>query len=325
LRLSVTDRCNLRCQYCMPDEHYSWIPRTDLLDFEELAQVALAFADHGVHKIRITGGEPLLRNDLPLLVEQLKRIPGIQEVSLTTNGVLFAEQSAELNSAGLDRVTFSLDTLQERKFEELTQRNALSKVLDSLHCAQEQGWQNTKINAVLIRGFNEDELLALLELSHQRSMELRLIEYMDVRGASQWRAGQVYSQADMLAAIESAYGPAEELPGRGPAPAARYRLANGWKFGIISSTTQPFCGACDRSRITADGRWFSCLYAERGIDMRRTLRESGLQAVREQIAEAWTQRADRGAEERLALGGQKRTPLIPAPDLSSGEMHILGG
>jgi cyclic pyranopterin phosphate synthase len=327
LRISVTDRCNLRCQYCMPEPDYAWLPRESILDFEEIAAVADAFVGLGVDRVRITGGEPLLRRDLPSLVRQLAERTGIRDLALTTNGVLLEEHAGALRAAGLHRLTVSLDTLQRDRFRELARFDELAAVLAGIDAARDAGFAALKLDTVVIRGRNEDELPALLEFARSRGAEIRFIEYMDVGGATQWTRERVFSRAEMLARLTSVYGAIEPLPGRDSAPAERFRLSDGTTFGIIASTTEPFCAACDRSRLTADGLWLLCLYARGGLDLRRPLREG---ATREElmhlVGTVWAMRADRGAEERL--GAPAREVLIPLAALKRDahlEMHTRGG
>jgi cyclic pyranopterin phosphate synthase len=326
LRLSVTDRCNLRCQYCMPEEEYVWLPREDLLHFEEIEHLVDLFVDAGVDKVRLTGGEPLLRRDLPDLVSRLAARSGIRDLALTTNGVLLAAQAAELKRAGLHRITVSLDTLQSDRFVQLTRAAELPRVLAGIDAAADQ-FRGFKIDSVIIRGVNDDEVVPLLEFARARGAELRYIEYMDVGGATNWSLSQVVSRDDMLAILQAHYGPIVPVIEDTSAPADRYRLSDGTVFGIIASTTAPFCSDCDRSRLTADGLWYLCLYAARGIDLRGPLRGgAGREGLRELITGVWHARTDRGAEQRLAM--RDRSRLIPVTALKRDphlEMHTRGG
>ncbi|HEU4438271.1 MAG TPA: GTP 3',8-cyclase MoaA [Methylomirabilota bacterium] len=325
LRLSVTDRCNLRCQYCMPEEEYVWLPRDDMLTFEEMGQLVDVFADLGVDKVRLTGGEPLLRRDLDRLVRLLAANPRIRDLAMTTNGVLLAEQAPGLRAAGLHRVTVSLDTLREERFKALTRRDTHARVREGI--AAVSGWPGLKLDTVVMRGVNDDELADLVEYAGGVSAEVRFIEYMDVGGATHWSIERVVSRAEMLASLESRYGPIVPIQEDSSAPADRFRLPDGRVFGIISSTTQPFCGRCDRSRLTADGLWYLCLYAVRGTDLRGPLRAG---APREDllalIRSTWGGRRDRGAEARLAT--PERRPLMQIGELKRDphlEMHTRGG
>jgi cyclic pyranopterin phosphate synthase len=327
LRVSVTDRCNLRCHYCMPEEDYAWLPRETLLTFEEIAALADAFTGLGVDRIRLTGGEPLLRRNLPSLIGQLAALPAVRDLALTTNGVLLAGQAAALRAAGLHRITVSLDTLHPARFEALTRFDAHAAVLDGIAAAADAGFESLKIDSVILRGTNDDEIVPLIEYGRGIGAEVRFIEYMDVGGATDWDARTVVSQREMLAAISAHYGPVTPVPGRGSAPADRYALPDGTTFGIIASTTRPFCADCDRSRLTADGIWLMCLYARAGTDLRRPLRAGATRDdLMSLIRTVWSQRADRGAEERLAL--DRRESLIPVAALKKDshlEMHTRGG
>jgi cyclic pyranopterin phosphate synthase len=327
LRVSVTDRCNLRCQYCMPEPDYVWLPREDLLSFEEIGAIVDAFTDLGVDCVRITGGEPLLRRDLPLLVESLAARPGIHDLALTTNGVLLANQAHALRRAGLHRITVSLDTLHAERFRALTRFDEHASVLAGIDAAASAGFDSVKIDTVVVRGLNEDELPALIEYGRGVGAEVRFIEYMDVGGATRWTFGAVVPRREILTRVEAQYGPALPVDGRSSAPAERFVLSDGTTFGIIASTTEPFCASCDRSRLTADGVWLLCLYAHAGTDLRRPLRAG---ASRDELAHllatVWEQRADRGAEERLHSG--HRDILIPVAALKKNahlEMHTRGG
>ena len=327
LRISVTDRCNLRCRYCMPEEHYVWLPRRDILDFEELSALVDCFIDLGVDRIRLTGGEPLLRHDLPALVRMLAAKPALRDLALTTNGLLLGEHAAPLAGAGLHRVTVSLDTLRRDRFRALTRRDALGQVLAGIAAVGAAGYQAFKLDAVVMRGVNEDELVELIEYGKSAGAEVRFIEYMDVGGATHWSIETVYPRQAILADLARHYGRIEPLREESSAPADRYRLPDGTVFGIIASTTAPFCRSCDRARLTADGVWYRCLYAASGTDLRAPLRAgASRQEIAAIIAAAWRARADRGAEERLA--SRDRAALLPASELRRDphlEMHTRGG
>ena len=327
LRVSVTDRCNLRCQYCMPEPDYAWLPRDTLLTFDEIAGLARAFAALGVDRIRVTGGEPMLRRNLPRLIELLAATPGLADLAMTTNGVLLAPQAATLRAAGLRRITVSLDTLHRGRFRDLTGFDEHAAVCAGIDAASRAGFESLKIDTVVLRGVNDDELGELIAFGRQVGAEVRFIEYMDVGGATRWTRESVVSRRQMLDALTAQFGPIDPIPAQGSAPAARYRLADGTTFGIISSTTEPFCEACDRSRLTADGIWLMCLYARAGTDLRRPLRAGATaEELQQLIAAVWAQRADRGAEERLSL--ERRDVLIPVAALKKDahlEMHTRGG
>ena len=326
LRLSVTDRCNLRCSYCMPEPEYVWLPHEDILQFEEIEHLVDVFLDLGVDKVRLTGGEPLLRRDLPALLERLATRPGIRDLAMTTNGVLLAPQAQSLADAGLHRLTVSLDTLQPERFQELTRSHDLSRVFEGIAVAAPI-FPGLKIDTVVIRGTNDDELVDLIEFGRGHGAEIRFIEYMDVGGATQWSMERVVPRAEILAGLAQHYGPISPVQEASSAPADRYRLRDGTVFGIISSTTEPFCEDCDRSRLTADGMWYVCLYASVGIDLRGALRRGATpDALAALLRSAWEARRDRGAEERLVA--RDRSPLIPIESLRRDphlEMHTRGG
>lgn len=327
LRISVTDRCNLRCAYCMPEEEYRWLPKEHLLRFEELARLARVFAGLGVRKVRLTGGEPLLRQDLHQLVKLLAAIPELEDLALTTNGLLLAEQADGLADAGLQRITVSLDTLRADVFERLTRRSGLERVLEGIDAAARRWSGRVKLDMVVMRGTNEGEALELLEFARARGLELRYIEYMDVGGATRWTPEAVVSRAELLAQVESRHGRVEPLVENSSAPAERFRLKDGTVFGIIASTTAPFCSRCDRARLTADGMWYLCLYARLGLDLRELVRGGANdEAIATRLRATWSRRADRGAEQRLEE--LARGPLVGLDALRRDphlEMHTRGG
>ncbi|MBI2834975.1 MAG: GTP 3',8-cyclase MoaA [Acidobacteria bacterium] len=327
LRLSVTDRCNIRCSYCMPEADYVWLPRQDILTFEEIVRLVDVFIDLGVDRVRLTGGEPLIRKNLPHLVELLAERSALSEIALTTNGILLPDHAADLKRAGLDRVTVSLDTLRPDRFRALTRYDEHARVLRGIDAAIEAGFRGLKLDAVILRGVNDDELVRLLEYGTQIQAEVRFIEYMDVGGATRWAWQDVVSRREMLDRLERHYGPVTPVVEDTSAPAARFTLPDGTTFGVISSTTEPFCRRCDRSRLTADGLWYLCLYATEGIDLRAPLR-GGMSraAVRDLIASRWQARVDRGAEERLQ--SKDRHAFITVGRLKKDahlEMHTRGG
>ena len=310
----------------MPEEDYLWLPREDILQFEEIERLVDQFLLLGVDKVRLTGGEPLLRRDLPTLVEQLARKSAIRDLAMTTNAVLLRPAVNDLKAAGLHRLTISLDTLQRDRFMKLARFDELPRVLAGIDAAVDP-FPGFKIDTVVIRGVNDDEIIPLLDFARARGAEIRFIEYMDVGGATSWSMLQVVSRKEMLETIAAHYGPVEPLRESSSAPADRYRLPDGTVFGIIASTTEPFCKSCDRSRLTADGVWYLCLYASRGIDLRGPLR-GGVsdEALRELITSVWHARTDRGAEQRLSV--RERSPLIPLNALRRDphlEMHTRGG
>ena len=327
LRISVTDRCNMRCRYCMPEQDYIWLPRESILSFEEIDRLVRIFLDLGVEKIRLTGGEPLLRHQLPGLVALLRQHPTLRDIALTTNGILLAKHAAELRRAGLDRVTISLDTLRPERMLEFARSPRHDDVLDGIRAAQQVGLSPIKLNVVVTRGYNDDELMDLLEYARTFGAELRFIEYMDVGGATQWSLEQVVSQQEILERVSREYGPITPVDQHSWAPAERFRLPDGTTFGVIASTTAPFCRTCDRSRLTADGSWFLCLYGESSLDLREALRSGLTDAeIAGLIAETWTARTDRGAELRAET--TQREPLYQLDSLRANphrEMHTRGG
>ena len=328
LRLSVTDRCNMRCRYCMPEEEYRWLPRASILSFEELARLTAVFATLGAGKVRLTGGEPLLRHDLPELVRKLAAVDGVRDLALTTNGILLGARAAELRAAGLGRVTVSLDTLRPERMAEFARSDRHADVLSGsrggglggLRLGQAQLGRHPRLQR------RRDPRRCSRSRGAQ-GVELRYIEYMDVGGATRWSRDQVVSQRDILAVIEAAHGPAEPLPARAAAPAERFRLADGTVFGVIASTTAPFCRDCDRSRLTADGTWYLCLYATDGINLRDVMRGGATDAeLTALIRDRWGRRTDRGAEQRLAV--PERGVLYQVETLRADprrEMHTRGG
>jgi len=329
LRLSVTDRCNLRCAYCMPEDDYVWLPREDVLHFEEISTLVDLFLQLGVDRLRLTGGEPLLRRDLAALVAMLSIKPRLTDLALTTNGVLLAAQIDDLKSAGLRRVTVSLDTLRPDRFVALARFDELARVREGIAAAH-RAFGRLKLDCVVIRGVNDDELIDLIEYGKGLNAEIRFIEYMDVGGATRWSASDVVSRKEMLERLSRHYGAIEPLVNNSSAPADQFTLPGGTVFGVISSTTQPFCRTCDRSRLTADGMWYLCLYASRGIDLRAALRRgASVEELTALIRDSWVARDDRGAEERLALGARRATAqVIPVKTLRQDphlEMHTRGG
>ena len=327
LRISVTDRCNMRCRYCMPEAEYVWLPRESILTFEEMDRLAGIFAGLGVRKIRLTGGEPLLRQGLASLVSLLARQEGIRDIALTTNGILLARSAEALRTAGLRRVTVSLDTLRPERMVAFARSARHAEVLEGIAAAKAAGFESVKLNAVLIRGYNDDELLDLLEFARTERAEIRFIEYMDVGGATQWEMGRVVSQREILAAVAARHGPVTPIREHDWAPAERFRLEDGTVFGVIASTTAPFCRTCDRARLTADGTLLLCLYGERGLDLREPLRLGASDAeIAGRIEETWSARTDRGAEARAALAD--RGVLHQIDSLRADprrEMHTRGG
>jgi GTP 3',8-cyclase len=271
LRISVTDRCNLRCTYCMPED-VTFLPKDELLSFEEITHLVRVAVGLGVTKVRLTGGEPLLRRDLPTLVRMLVAVPGLRDVGLTTNGLLLKAQAQALRDAGLRRLNVSLDTLDPGRFRELTRRDGLEAVLDGLTAARAAGFDRIKVNAVAIRGLTEADIVPLADYCRGNGFELRFIEYMPI-GADAWERDKVLPAADILDQLAGAFGPLGTPPDHDPhAPALEFAYADGGRVGIIASVTRPFCRQCNRLRVTADGKIRNCLFALDETDVRPLLR-----------------------------------------------------
>ena len=315
----------------MPEEDYVWLPREDVLTYEEMAGLTGYFTDLGVDRVRLTGGEPLLRRNLPRLIRLLLQNRRVTDIALTTNGILLADQAEALYEAGLHRITVSLDTLRPERFRQLTRHDEYARVMEGIESVARAGFTGLKLDTVAILGFNDDELVALIEFGKRVQAEVRFIEYMDVGGANEWSQQKVLSRATMLTMLSAHYGTIEPMPERGAAPAQRFLLPDGTTFGIIPSTTTPFCEACDRSRVTADGMWYRCLYATTGTDLRKSLRAgASADEMRALIRAGWEGRRDRGAEERKALerDGLRVGRLIDIETLRENphlEMHARGG
>ena len=324
LRVSVTDRCNLRCRYCMPREifgpGFTFLPRNELLHFEEIARVVGAFARAGVKKVRLTGGEPLLRADLPDLVAMVAAVPGIDDIALTTNGSLLARHADRLQAAGLTRITVSLDTLDDETFAKLADTDVtLASVLEGVSAAAAAGFAPIKLNAVIRRNWNEADIEGLAAYAREHGHTMRFIEYMDVGDTNGWRLDDVVPAAvivDRLAAV----WPLEPVsPGYPGEVANRYRyLDGGGEVGVISSISKPFCGTCTRARLSAIGEVYTCLFASTGHDLRALLRSGADdQAIDDAIAGLWTARADRYSELRAAHASHEGPHKV--------EMSYIGG
>jgi cyclic pyranopterin phosphate synthase len=277
LRISVTDRCNFRCTYCMPEEGMTWLPRSEVLTFEEIERVARLFVERfDVTGIRLTGGEPTVRAHLPVLVQKLAALhTGTHPVDLamTTNGATFRLLAHELRDAGLQRVNISLDTLQRDKFEQMTRRDELVRVLDGIEAAKEAGFAPVKINAVVERGVNDDEIVDLARYGRDHGVEVRFIEFMPLDASGHWLNDKVVGQDEIVAALSAEF-PLELMPSRGAAPADTWRYLDGkGKVGVIPTVTKPFCGDCDRVRLTADGKFRTCLFATDEFDLLSLMRQ----------------------------------------------------
>ena len=310
----------------MPEENYVWLPRESILSFEEIDRLVGIFSGLGVNKVRVTGGEPLLRHDLATLIALLSARPTIDDLALTTNGILLARHAAELRAAGLGRVTVSLDSLRADRTLEFARSARHRDILEGVAAARAAGF-GIKLNVVVIRGYNDDELSDLIEYGRTAGAEVRFIEYMDVGGATDWSMDQVVSRREILETLSARYGGIEAVGPSDSAPAERFALADGTTFGVIASTTAPFCRTCDRSRLTADGTWLLCLYGETGLDLREALRLGSTdEEIAARIAETWAARTDRGAE--LRLEAPNRGVLYQLESLRADprrEMHTRGG
>jgi cyclic pyranopterin phosphate synthase len=284
LRISVTDRCNFRCTYCMPEEGMKWLPRSEVLSFEEIERLARIFVERfEVDGLRLTGGEPTIRAHMTVLVDKLAqlRVPAHSaspyagkkpDMSITTNGATFRNLAHELKAAGLDRVNISLDTLDRARFEQMTKRDELDHVLDGIEAAKEAGFSPVKINAVVERGVNDDEIVDLARFGRDRNVEVRFIEFMPLDATGHWMNDKVVGQDEIVAAIQAVF-PLEQLPSDGAAPATQWRYLDGaGTVGVIPTVTKPFCDDCDRVRLTADGQFRTCLFATTEFDLLKLMR-----------------------------------------------------
>ena len=322
LRVSVTDRCNFRCPYCMPaeifGERYQFLPRADLLTFEEIVRVVTASVRLGVRKIRLTGGEPLVRSNIEQLVEMIQSVEGIEDIAMTTNAYLLDGMAEKLKRAGLHRVTISLDSLDDEVFQLMNGRGfSTAKVLKGISAAKEAGFEVIKINAVVQKGVNEHTLLKLVEWCRKNDIVPRFIEYMDVGTLNGWKLDEVFSAAEIVGLINSQY-PVEAVDPNYPGEVAkRYRFKDGnGEFGVISSVSQPFCGDCTRARLSPEGQFVTCLFAESGKDLRELLRHGISDGeLSEEMANVWAVRDDKYSEDRSSM-------TVPRKKV---EMYHIGG
>ena len=324
LRISVTDRCNFRCTYCMPKEVYGeafkFLPKEELLDFDEIEKIAKTFASIGVTKIRLTGGEPLVRKNIEDLILRLSKIEGIEDIAMTTNGYLLESKLDSLIESGLNRITVSLDAIDEKTFKKMSDQNFdVNKVLSAINMANKKGFEQIKVNCVVQKGVNEHSILSLLDYFKESNNIVRFIEYMDVGNLNGWELSQVLSIEDILEIIEQKYKvqPLDEnYPGE---VAKRYLLEDySSEFGFISSVSKPFCTSCTRARITMDGKLVTCLFANNGLDLRKPLRNGCTQEELDGIiSKVWTNRSDRYSEIRHKLSASKNHKKI--------EMFQIGG
>lgn len=323
LRISVTDRCNLRCAYCMPaalyPENHCFQPREALLSFEEIVRVARSASEFGVHKIRLTGGEPLLRHNLDQLITMLATLTRMDDLALTTNGLLLARQAGRLRDAGLNRLTVSLDSLDPATLRTIAGRDIHpDQVLAGIEAARNAGFSDIKVNTVLQRGVNDDGIIALARHFRGTGVVLRFIEFMDVGTTNQWRLERVVPASEVVSRIGEHF-PMEPIAPNYPGEVAnRYRYRDGQgEIGVIASVTRPFCGGCSRLRLTCDGHLFTCLFAARGLDLRPTLRGDGPDAALDEVvASLWKQRTARYSEERRCGQSTRREKV---------EMYHIGG
>jgi GTP 3',8-cyclase len=324
LRISVTDRCNFRCTYCMPLDQYEWINKKEILTFEEITRLANLFVGLGVEKIRLTGGEPLVRKDLDQLVAKLSAIPRLDDLCLTTNGSLLAEQIEALGGAGLKRVNVSIDTLDNEKFTRMTKRGDLAKVLEGIFAAKKYGLKPIKLNAVVERGVNDDDIIPLVEFCREHGFAMRFIEYMDVGNANNWTSEKLVSKKEILEIIGARYPLREVGRNQGSAPSVDYEFVDGsGDIGVIASVTEPFCASCTRVRLTADGKFVTCLFSDVGHDVKRLLRGGASnEELVNFISSIWTKRADRFSDERLQA---MRSASYDPKSHKKIEMISLGG
>lgn len=301
LRLSVTDRCNFRCTYCMPLDEYEWINKREILSFEEIARVARLYVQLGVEKIRLTGGEPLVRQDLDRLIAKLSGIAGLKDLCLTTNGALLADKIADLKKAGLKRINVSIDSLDPEKFKRITKRGDLGKVLKGIFAAKELGLQPIKLNAVIEKGVNDDDILPLVEFTRAHGFAMRFIEYMDVGNANNWTSEKLVPKKQMIDTIHGRFPLREIGRAQGNAPSVDYEFIDGQgDIGVIASVTEPFCSSCTRVRVTADGKVVTCLFANVGHDIKGLLRNGASDDdISAFIGGLWSARKDRYSAERL--------------------------
>ena len=280
LRISVTDRCNYRCVYCMPAD-VEWLPKPQILSFDEIEHLARLFVSLGVNQIRLTGGEPLVRRQLPLLASRLARIEGLQDLTLTTNGYYLKEFAQPLKDAGITRINISLDSLRADRFAEITKSNSFDRVMEGIRAAQAAGFDPIKINCVAIRGFNDDEIVDFLTWGKDNRLQIRFIEFMPLDGDHNWNRNRVLTQAEILEKA-SEFGDVTGILEEEPAPATKFSYAGGeGNFGVIPSVSSPFCGSCNRIRITAEGKFRNCLFAIQETDLRGPLRSG---ATNEELA-----------------------------------------
>jgi cyclic pyranopterin phosphate synthase len=324
LRISVTDRCNFRCTYCMPLDEYEWIDKREILTFEEITRLATLFVRLGVEKIRLTGGEPLVRKNLDHLVANLSRVDGLKDLCLTTNAALLADQIDSLKRAGLKRVNISIDSLDPDRFRRMTKRGDLGKVMDGIFAARAAGLAPIKLNAVVERGVNDGDIIPLVEFSREHGFAMRFIEYMDVGNSNNWTSAKLVTKKEIIDIIAARYPLREVGRNQGSAPSVDYEFVDGkGDIGVIASVTEPFCSSCTRIRLTADGKIVTCLFSQLGHDVKARLRSGALDdEIGNFLSSIWQQRTDRYSVERLqALNSANYDPKSH----KKIEMISLGG
>jgi len=324
LRISVTDRCNFRCSYCMPLEKYEWIDRREILTFEEISRLVHLFVQLGVEDARLTGGEPLLRHGLESLIIKLSSIKGLKDLSLTTNASLLGKQAQILAESGLNRINVSLDTVNPEKFQDMTRQDDLDNVLEGLSAAARYELAPIKINSVIQRGVNDDDIPDLVEFSREHGFQLRFIEFMDVGNSNNWVSDGMVPKGEILEIIRQRFPLAEGGRDDESAPAVDYKFQDGiGNIGVIASVTEPFCTGCTRARLTADGKLVLCLFSDKGYDLKDPMRSGATDdEMIDIIRSAWTERTDRYSEERLeAMKSGKYQPK----SRKKIEMIRLGG
>lgn len=300
LRISVTDRCNFRCTYCMPLDEYEWINKREILTFEEIARLAMLLVGLGVEKIRLTGGEPLVRQNLDHLIAKLSAVDGLKDLCLTTNGALLSEKIDDLKRAGLKRINVSVDTLDAEKFKRMTKRGDLSKVLEGIFAARRAGLRPIKLNTVVERGVNDGDIFELVEFARDNGFAIRFIEYMDVGNSNNWTSEKLVSKKEILKKISERFPLKEVGRNNGNAPSVDYEFLDGQgDIGVIASVTEPFCSSCTRMRITADGKLVTCLFSQVGHDVKAMLRRGATdQELVDFVAGIWKERKDRYSADR---------------------------
>ena len=328
VRISVTDRCNFRCPYCMPaeifGERYKFLPQSEILSFEEITRIARVFVRLGVTKIRVTGGEPLLRSNLPDLIAMMSNITGLEDLSLTTNGYLLPQMAHDLKQAGLNRVTISLDSLDDEVFGEMNGRGfGVAKILEAIDAAEKEGLTPIKINTVVKKGVNDHTLIDMIEHFKGSNQILRLIEYMDVGTLNGWQMDEVLPSKTIVESINKKYPISPKQKSKNSETADRYQYDDGTgELGFISSVSEPFCASCTRARVSTDGKLFTCLFASDGMDLMSLVRDSSIsnEDIEKAIINVWENRSDQYSEDRTSQTNEKSLSTR-----SKVEMYQIGG